>query len=145
MTFTCSTELNSSFPFPKYIYWTIMQVKHPSECSLCNTVYFTWHLTCHMSHVTSDMWEMVGGEHSLNMSGQSSNDLGVSAFWRYFHSLTHLNNYKAVFRIVPPTPGLFFKTVEQFCSLSQHLNSLCRTDGRTQICLASIAVGLWSS
>ena len=85
-----------------------------------------------MSHVRSKL-EQFGNKGVLKIFSQ----------WMT-HSLTHLNNYKAVFRIVPTTLVLFFKTIEQFLTLSRHLNTLCKTDDRTQICLASIDVSLWS-
>ena len=77
-------------------------------------------LTPHTSHqkhdtwnMTVDMWDMVGGEHSLKISAPQLLRFGIDSVLKILNKkMTQWINYdKGVYRIAPATPGLLIRIV----------------------------------
>ena len=81
----------------------------------------TWHVTPHTSHltphtwhVTHDMWHMVGGEHSLKISAPQLLRFGKDSVLKILSErITHLMNYKSVYKTALATPGLLMIEQDQ--------------------------------
>ena len=76
----------------------------------------TWHVTHDMWHVTCDTWHVTCLGRWTFSQNFSSLALTVCDLWYYEdleekdHWLNYLNNYEAVYRTAPATPGLLIMT-----------------------------------
>ena len=78
----------------------------------------TWHLTPDTGRLTPNMWQMVGGEHSLHISAPQLLRFGIDSVLKILNErislwMNKLINYEGVYRTAPATAGLL-KVVRKF-------------------------------